>query len=263
MKARDHTDGMLHWWTLAEIDLADLAIRRQNGEMIWHHEIPLQDLALPWARAENARKADVYIRPARKHSWPVVFLDDVQANIADRIAKKYDCLVVHTSPEGGCHIWLRCDSALDENQRRQAQRWLTEKVDADPASTSGEHLGRLAGFKNWKRTVWVNLRHSVLENHKWTPCLANQPHTKSSRYQRIGHTYPDTSESGREWGWICGMLEAGCSPSIVYHALVDKARSRRGTDTERYARRSIAQASAHVAISMTTKDPREISAKTV
>jgi hypothetical protein len=73
--------------------------------------------------------------------------------------------VVKTSQEGGCHIWLSCTCNLGEWERHQAQRWLAPLAGADIASTSGEHLGRLAGFKSWKRNgTWVNVvaasRHS-------------------------------------------------------------------------------------------------------
>ena len=54
-------------------------------------------------------------------------------------------------------MWLPCDRSLDEGARLQAQRGLAARFSADKGSISGEHLGRLAGFKNWKRAgCWVN-----------------------------------------------------------------------------------------------------------
>ncbi len=71
--------------------------------------------------------------------------------------------MVHTSPDGGCHLWLRLTHALDEHHRYLAQRWLIPKVNADLGSVSGEHLGRLAGTRNWKRaSVWVNVVNDAL-----------------------------------------------------------------------------------------------------
>jgi hypothetical protein len=109
--------------------------------MLWHRDLHLDDLPLPWARAENTRHGNVYIRPARGYPWPLVFLDDVAEDLASRIARKYDTLVAKTSQEGGCHIWLSCSCSLDECERHQAQRWLAPLAGADTASTSGEHLG--------------------------------------------------------------------------------------------------------------------------
>lgn len=81
----------------------------------------------------------------------LVFLDDLEPSLAVAIARKYAALAVATSPHGGCHLWLGCLQSLSESQRAQAHRWLAQRTGADQASTSCEHLGRLAGFKNWKR----------------------------------------------------------------------------------------------------------------
>lgn len=172
MKAKEHTTAMLRWWQRVGVWLADLAIKRNDGRMLWHRSKPIESLPLAWARSENARRSEVYIRPARGHSWPVVLLDDVVPSVAVRITKKYDALLVQTSSQGGCHLWLSCSRFLDEAQRHRAQRWLQLRVEADPGSTSGEHLGRLAGFKNWKRGgTWVNVIGDRLESRRWDPKL--------------------------------------------------------------------------------------------
>lgn len=260
MTAREHTRAMLRWWTQALVLRADLAVRRKQGAMLWHYDLPLECLPLRWTGAENARRADIYIRPARGYSWPLVFLDDVPQTVADRIARKYAALVVRTSTQGGCHIWLRCRSTLDEAERRAAQQWLADRVGADRGSISGEHLGRLAGFKNWKRGgTWVNVLNGSATfpsdtAPSWDPAVvltrrsaaeAESPgHAVSKRPTRtaFGH---DTSESGKEWGWVCGRLEAGHDPDLVYERLVERARQRRGRDAERYARRTLDRALAY------------------
>jgi hypothetical protein len=243
---------MLDWWSSVGIGTVDLAVRRDDATMIWHRDVAPSNLPLAWARAENAHRADVYIRPARGHSWPLVLLDDLPSATAQAIARKYDALAVHTSPKGGCHVWLRCSTALDEDQRRTAQRWLAQRVNADPGSTSGEHLGRLAGFKNFKRGgVWVNVLDASLRSRLWRPLLDS---THASKYRlppRMSSSGTDTSASGREWGWVCGLLESGCDPHDVYLKLVDHARHRRGSDAERYARRTLDRALAHVSTQRT------------
>ena len=246
--ARQQTQRMLSWWETTGVDQVDLAVRRQCGAMIWHRDRSLDALPLAWARAENVRCGEVYVRPARGHSWPVVFMDDVAVATARRVARKYDAAVIETSPAGGCHVWLSCTRGLDEGARRRAQRWLAGLIGADPGSTSGEHLGRLAGFKNWKRSgCWVNVLEASRPGRRWSPQeepdrrhrLADEP---SATADVVAATGRDTSESGREWGWICGLIEAGYDPREVYERLVERARPRRDNDAERYARRTLARA---------------------
>ena len=250
MKAREHTLSMIQWWQDAGVDRADLAVRRPDGTMLWHRDVPLKDLPLPWAGAENLRRGEVYVRPARGFPWPVVFLDDVPQTIAARTAGKYESLVVKTSEQGGCHVWLSCTCALDEWARHQAQRWLAARAGADPASTSGEHLGRLAGFKNWKRGgTWVNVLHASHPGRRWVPRADEEmpipapvgPPAPTPANQRPSSP-GDTTASGVEWGWVCGMLEAGLPPRTAYYRLIERARRRRGSDAERYAQRTIRRA---------------------
>jgi hypothetical protein len=239
---------MLQFWSDSAISALDLAVRRRDGTMIWHHDCAPRQLPVAWLRAENVRQADVYIRPARSGTWSMIFLDDVQYRLARRIAQKYAALVVHTSPVGGCHLWLRLTYALDQRQRYQAQRWLIPRVNADPGSVSGEHLGRLAGTRNWKRAgVWVNVVNPDPPTRPaWNPSPALRQ-TVSLRRQKIAPHPPqqnsiDHSESAREWGWVCGALDAGIDPQTVYHQLLDRAAQRRGRDAKRYARYTLQRA---------------------
>jgi hypothetical protein len=304
MNARQHTERMLEWWSLCGITRADLAVRRQTGIMIWHRDRPLLELPLPWARAENVRRADVYVRPARHqagakgadsgYAWPLVLLDDLPLDAAWNLARTHRALIVRTSRIGGCHLWIACDRDLTETERKNLQQCLAHQWGADPASTSGEHLGRLAGFKNWKRHgVWVKIVEPTVANTTATTAAAllcseevrSEPEryatasipsirhhenemtpstvaTSDKRRCRIEDAceYPDdragkpprlstprdTSESAREWGWVCGMLEAGIPPEIVYQRLLDRARRRRGQDAERYTHHTIDRAQHHI-----------------
>jgi hypothetical protein len=233
---------MLQWWQAAGIDRADMAIRRSEGTMLWHHDRQLPDLPLRWVRAENAQGAEVYARPARGRAWAMVFLDDVRTELAIRIARKYSALVVETSPAGGCHVWLTCSRPLAETERKLAQVYLAGRVGADPGSVSGEHLGRLAGFKNWKRGgAWIDVV-AASRASPWTPLLSRVRSVPVAGSPRHARADADQSESAREWGWVCGVLEAGVKAEVVYRRLVAKARPRRGGDAERYAHRTIAQA---------------------
>lgn len=253
MRAHDHTAAMLRFWSQQGITAVDLAVRRTTGAMIWQREGAPGQLPLPWVRAENVRQAEIYIRPARTGAWPMVLLDDVHPGLAQRIAQKYAALVVNTSPAGGCHLWLCLTRALDQAHRYQVQRWLIPRVNADLGSVSGEHLGRLAGLRNWKRGgVWVNVVNpDPLPQPAWdpTPALRSVPpmHRRIAPQPRpqYDHHGTDHSESGQEWGWVCGALAAGIAPEIVYRQLLERASPRRGRDAERYARSTLQRALQH------------------
>ncbi len=254
MSAPTQTRAMLDWWTRIGVDRADLAVRRSTGAMLWHRDRAVPALPLAWARAENAHQADVYIRPARGHAWPLVFVDDVAVDRAHAVARDLDVLLVATSPVGGCHVWLRCDRALDEHERTCVQRGWIEALDGDPGSVSGEHLGRLAGFKNWTRGgCWVNVVATTCAGRLWATTAAGLPDTVTPTAAATSRTAVgnggtrDTSPSGHDWGWVCRLLETGHAPHVVYHQLVQHARARRGSDADRYARRTIEKALAHLA----------------
>lgn len=245
MRANEHTQTMLAWWREIGVDRVDLAAKQPAGAMIWHRDLDIGSLPLSWAKAQNVRQAEVYVRPARGYAWPLVFLDDVTTQRAQAVAHKYNALVVETSPVGGCHIWLTCD-LLTESSRQKAQRWLAQRIDADLGSISGEHLGRLAGFKNWKRNgTWINVLAAPLHYRRWDPsvvpslhhCEKVPPARRGCQRRAI-----DTTPSGREWGRVCGLLEAGHSAEFVYAELLETARTRRGVDAPRYARRTLSNA---------------------
>ena len=241
MRASEHTEAMLDWWCGIGIQRADLAIRCPSGTMIWHRDLEIDALPVKWARAQNVRQGEVYVRPARQYAWPVVFLDDVATPKARAVIEKYNALLIETSPAGGCHVWLTCTRSITEAQRNAAQRWLAPRIGADRGSTSGEHLGRLAGLKNWKRGGnWVNVLASTLHCRRWDPYVVPSitasttgpspavAATKTDPPSRHRQASTDTSPSGREWGWVCGLLESGCPPERVYVRLLERACMRRG-----------------------------------
>jgi len=253
VKASDHTEAMLAAWKQMGVDRADLALKLPDGEVAWQRNRPLENLPLAWPRAANAHGAEVYIRPARGFEWPLLFLDDVVVPLALEAVDRHGGLAIQTSPAGGCHLWLPCSRPLDEGDRCRFQRCLAARFGADPASISGEHLGRLAGFRNWKRCgCWVNLLRALvdpelclvvppgfLEGDGGSACQRSSHGPPSYPYTRSGR---DTSPSGMDWYWVCSRLEAGADPEQVRSDLVATAWSRRGQDAERYAIRTVENA---------------------
>ena len=271
MRARDHTERMLAWWRDVGVDRVDLAVRRPRPAIddpghiwLWQRAVSLADLPrlLPWMRAENSREADVYARPARGSSWPVVLLDDLAEAGALDLTTRHPALCVHTSPAGGCQLWLRCEQPLDEEGRYRLQKHLAGLHGADPGSVSGEHLGRLAGYRNWKRQgPGVNVLAASLRGPPITTFhIAQQPGSLPTLQQFKSRARTpaglDTSESGREWGWVMGSLQAGHDPESVYRQLLARAHSRRGADAERYARRTVRQALNRLAELSPLRGPR-------
>lgn len=252
MRAADHTQAMLAAWLRAGVDRVDLAVRTPEGRMLWQQDRAVGNLPLAWLRGANAHGSEIYIRPARGFDWPLVFLDDVVVSVARETVARHGGLAVQTSTLGGCHLWLPLPRPLGEEDRCQVQRWLAGRLGADPASVSGEHLGRLAGFRNWKRGgAWVNVKEDAggIREPLEVPqeVLAGpeaHPGPQGGSGSHPGRTSPgrDTTPSGRDWGWVCSRLEAGMDPEAVQQGLVAMARSRRGDDAERYARRTVARA---------------------
>jgi RepB DNA-primase N-terminal domain len=260
VRASEHTELMLRWWARMGLDLADLAVRRPSGQMLWQHALPLERLPLAWARAENARGADIYLRPARHRSWPVVFLDDLDTALGIEVVRRHAALLVQTSREGGCHLWMLSSRPLSESERRDAQRHLAARSGADPASTSGEHLGRLAGLRNWKRSgQWVNVLGSSTTLSPWEPRFLAAPQRPLTPPAPVALPASpaliasgqglDLSPSGKEWGWVCGAIASGRPVAEVLAVLLEHCRARRGHDAQRYALRTVQQALRHLGLS--------------
>jgi len=183
----------LDWLHSIGVHRYDLALNRRNpstGRSIFLHPKTtcsgsldraqvLQRLS--WLRAENSHQADIYFRPARHGAWPLIFLDDLNVRLAHKIAHKYGAAIIETS-HNSCHLWLTLSKKLTEYARYEAQCYLVNCLQgqADAGSVSGEHWGRLPGFRNWKpsRNCWVNLR---LLSHKrqWSPLFVRFYQAKS------------------------------------------------------------------------------------
>lgn len=250
---------LLNWLESADVDRFDLAVNRHGPTSIADRFIPGQtnlDRAgvmhsLSWLRQENAKGASIYFRPARDWEWPLVFLDDVKTSTALGICSKYAAAVVQTSP-GLCHVWLKTTRTLSMAERGQVQRWLIPLAKADAGSSSGDHFGRLPGFKNRKPErggAWVNLLSSTTNiSFDPTPALLSAsslfPKGRvpgSSRTQACAKG--DRDESAAEFGWVLGELRRGVPANEVQSRLTERASLRRGADANRYARKTLYKAS--------------------
>ncbi len=260
MKPDLQIQAQLRWFEHQGITRVDLAVQKRSGAWLQQSSMDREGLQqlLPWCRSENAHGSNVYVRPHRHSAWPVVFLDDVATADAQEIAQTHSALVVETSANR-CHVWICTDEDLDERQRLACQKHLAARPGAnrtlaDPGSVSGDHWGRLAGFRNRKpsRNCWVNLLRAShgLPAFPVFGLLAPAPIAPISPSigggvvispaSCVGGRAP--SESECEWASVMVRLERGEPPAEVEAWLTDHARARRGADAVRYAHHTVAKA---------------------
>ncbi len=246
--------ALMDWFVEAGTPTFDLAVLRRTPRghkaafldptTTRARDLPLEGIhsRLSWLRAENANGADIYFRPTGHYPQPVVFLDDLGERLARAIARKYRAAVIRTSPDR-CHLWLSLCEPVPRHQRTSIQQDLIYRLAgaADPGSVSGDHFGRLPGFRNRKpgRSCWVDLL--VLSYHK--PYIPDMATRRPPLPLTPPTTPPDRDMSRAEWGWVLGRLEQGAHPSDVLTRLIDRARTRRGSqDAIRYAHHTLRKA---------------------
>ena len=252
MNATDRITGFIESLeSIAGIDRLDFGLRRHDGTFI---QRDLQSLGpeaikkvLPFLRAENSKGSDVYFRPAQHESWPVIFLDDLTNRQAEGIVRKYQSWVIETSP-GLHHTRILTERSLDRSDRYLEQSRIVSLGVGDHGSVSGEHFGRLPGFKNWKRGgLWVNaIRYPDIHLPRLSPAYEETVMKTVAIKTGSSSDYSgsDESESGREWGFVCGSLEHGIDPEIVRRDLEIRARERGKKNPEAYALKTVSRASA-------------------
>lgn len=117
-----------------------------------------------WFSYENANNlANIWVRPNPEIDHPWLLLDDLPLAVANKLAGKYQCLVVETS-KANCQVRLLANINLSREQRKIVQQELvkilsSKDINADYGSTAGCKWGRLPGFRNRKpnRDAWTNL----------------------------------------------------------------------------------------------------------
>lgn len=259
MKPVDQVRTFLLWFYRKGVDSFDIHLRSpqtpgedyKTGKWIWltQHEAVSADQIMSrlmdWLRYHNAKGSDIFFRPHRKGRHKVIFLDDISTSTARAICKKYGSCIVETHP-GNTQVWLTVDKKLCTEQRKQAQVQIKDLGLSDPGSISGDHLGRLCGFQSQKRKCWVNLV-GTSEKPPFTPNLTSPPSLPLSggfcASKKTQTDLYDTSDSGREWGWVMGMLRAGLRPEVVTEKLIVAAQKREKTNAVKYAVYTVQKAS--------------------
>ena len=134
------------------VDSFEVGVRDQAGRMLirtWSKDKVLE--SLPWLKRENAKGADVYVRPAEVNAG-LVLVDDLNRGALARM--KADGLtpasVIETSPHN-FQAWVRVyDKPLSPELATEVAAELASRYDGDPNSADWRHFGRLAGLTNAK-----------------------------------------------------------------------------------------------------------------
>lgn len=259
MKPLDQVRAFLSWFYRHDVLAYDIHVKTpktnqedyNSGNWVWltHHENLDFNQAMKlvgWVRHKNAKGSDVYFRPHKDGVHKVVFLDDVPTTKARLVLKKYGSCVIETHP-GNTQIWLKTSIPLDRTQRKQAQTILKNLGYSDPGSVSGDHLGRLCGVVSQKRKCWVNLV-GTSDEKPWSPnlertdCISPVRGACASKKKGPETTWVDASDSGREWGWVLGMLRNGMGKDQVEKKLIEAAVARKKRNPVRYANYTVNKA---------------------
>lgn len=133
-------------------ELFEIGVLRMDGRMLLRSGWSADriDAALAWLRRENARGAQIFVRPHGTHALSLV--DDLSAETITRMtdARFQPAAVVETSP-GNFQVWLNHGRTLfDRTFSTRAAKELARRFGGDPSSADWRHFGRLAGFTNQK-----------------------------------------------------------------------------------------------------------------
>ena len=163
----NQTEILLNWFFENQASAVDIQVRipkfigadYKSDDWIWitKHEALSQEKAmrlLSWCRNKNCNGSDIFIRPHRHDQQPILFMDDLTLAKARMVSRKYRSIIVETSP-GNTQVWLALSKSLSVRERKLAQQYISSRGLTDKGSLSGDHLGRLCGYKSQKRNFWV------------------------------------------------------------------------------------------------------------
>ena len=130
----------------------DIGIKTAKGMLNreWSMEQVLKHI--PWLKGENAKGADIYVRPAGEKNQGILLVDDVNLARIEHLKKSgfEPAAVVETSP-ANYQAWIRLTSnEIEPVLATGISKALATQAQGDPNSADWKHFGRLAGFTNQK-----------------------------------------------------------------------------------------------------------------
>lgn len=135
------------------VERFEVGIRDQAGRMLirtWSKSETLESMA--WLKRENAKGADVYVRPAGETNAGLVLVDDLNRGQLARLkaAGLTPASVTETSPDN-FQAWVRVhEKRLEPKLATEVATMLAKEYGGDPNSADWRHFGRLAGLTNAK-----------------------------------------------------------------------------------------------------------------
>ena len=135
------------------VERFEVGIRDPAGRMLmrtWSKAETLQ--TMPWLKRENAKGADVYVRPAGETNAGLVLVDDLNRGQLARMkaAGLTPASVTETSPDN-FQAWVRVhEKRLEPTLATEVAAMLAREYGGDPNSADWRHFGRLAGLTNAK-----------------------------------------------------------------------------------------------------------------
>lgn len=215
-----------------------------SDDWIWitQHEALSKDKAinlLSWCRSKNCNGSDIFIRPHRHDQQPILFMDDLTIEDARMVSRKYRSIIIETS-HGNTQVWLALSQSLHENERKLAQQYIASRGLTDKGSISGEHLGRLCGYKSQKRNFWVKYigqSYAPLYN----PILAI-PSTFPHGGACVKNMSGSPSMSERDFSWVLSNFRKGICATKLTELLTISASQRGKPAPAKYASRTVRRA---------------------
>jgi hypothetical protein len=135
------------------VERFDIGIRDRAGRMLTRTWTKTETLeAMAWLKRENAKGADVYVRPAGEANAGLVLVDDLDRGQLARMqaAGMTPASVIETSPNN-FQAWVRVyDTPLPPKVATAIAVALAKEYGGDLNSADWRHFGRLAGLTNAK-----------------------------------------------------------------------------------------------------------------
>lgn len=246
------TDTMLRWFFENGVSTIDIHLRcpkvvnanYNSDDWFWltqHNDLTMEkSLSLmKWCRFKNSKGSDIFIRPHRHDKQPIIFLDDLSLSKATMVSNKYRSIVIQTSPNN-TQAWVVLSERLSENERKSIQQYISEKGFSDKGSISGEHLGRLCGFKSQKRKCWVKYVRSS-QAIKYSPPKP-EPSSLPRRGACANKNAGMKTMSEVEFSWVLSKARRGLSSNTLINILEKSAKARGKPSPEKYAERTVRRA---------------------
>jgi hypothetical protein len=244
---------MLEWFFGQGVSSLDIHLRcpkvknaeYKSDDWIWltsHQRLSMEKAneLMKWCRYKNYKGSDIFIRPHRYDKQPIIFLDDLTLKKAMIVSRKYRSLLIETSPNN-TQVWVSLERRLSEGERKVLQEHISTLGFTDKGSISGEHLGRLCGFKSQKRNYWV--KHFSESNSKRydPPDLRVSPFPQGGACANIRQE-GQSSLSEKDFSWVLSETRKGIRPDDLIQSLATSAEARGKPAPMKYAVRTVRRA---------------------